>query len=464
MYKKRMLSICLLAVLLLGLLVPSGAAGKNLSRDSAIKYKDFYTTTLEGMAGRRLYAYGLIEGVSDGGLSDEMLGIERPLTNAAAKALFAKLCGDDAGLLLETTSALGRDTASASQAAFIQALRLLAGTLPDAGLSDGVFTRGEAFYLLSKALDIPAGEGGQTLKERLQAQGVLQYRDEVLTPNKLVITAGSLDDILSKMEEAMEFVPSYIVVHAPPDALAAFMALNQADRDARCGNTGTARYLFDSFLSPKSLGLNAYDYEGGVMVEIPHSLASYAYIHADAQDWLRYYKDPALSEAYNAFMCEKILPLQEQYTSETDLIGAVQKVICDHARYDYAAAEKMDFSSTYRNGPELSAVISETANTHSIVGFLQDGKIVCDGYAETFYCCMRELGFECIQVFGLVGNAYHSWNKVRLSDGNWYNVDVCWDDTDSSAYSDIYFLKSDAFYRGSAHVPTNYMSSFYNAK
>lgn len=460
--QKRLLSLCLFLVLLCTIF-PSTAAEKTLNKEPAAKVKDFYTTTLEGMAGRRLYVYGLIDGVSGGELPDETLGIDQPLTTAAGTALFNRLCGTDSEKFQQVSAILSRSTSAVSQGDFTQALCVLTGNVSTAGETNGPVTRGGAFYLLSKALDSEIESSGQTLKELLLEQGIIQYRDEVLTPNKLIVSAVSLDDILSKVEEAMDFAPSYIIIQAPPDALEAFKELNQADRDARCANTGTERYLFDSYLSAKSLGLKVYDCDGGVMIEMPHSLAHYVHIRADAQDWLRYYKDSTLSDAYNTFMQEEILPLKEQYPSERDLIEAVQKVICDKAQYDYAAAEKMDFSFTYRNGAELSAVISETANTHSIVGFLQDGKIVCDGYAETFYCCMRELGFECIQVFGLVGNAYHSWNKVRLSDGNWYNVDVCWDDTDSLAYSDIYFLKSDAFYRGSAHVPTNYMSSFYNA-
>lgn len=463
MRKKQLFSLCLLAALLLGMFVPSSAAEKKSSRGLAIKYKDFYTTTLEGMAGRRLYVYGLISGVAEGELSDETLGIDQPLTVAAAKALFSKLCGANAERARQISAILDRSSGAVSLDVFTQALNVLTGSKKTADGADAAITRGMAFYLLSKALDSTAGNNGLTLKERLKGQGAFQYREEVLIPNKLILTADSLDDIISKMEEAMEFAPSYFIIQAPANALAAFKELNQADRDARCENTGTERYLFDQYLSAKSLGLKVYDYEDGIMVEMPHSLARHVCIRADAQDWLRYYEDSSLSDAYNSFMREEILPLKEQYSSERDLIEAVQRLICDRAQYDYAAAEKMDFTVPYQNGQEQAAVINETADTHSIIGFLQNGKIVCDGYAETFYCCMRELGFECIQIFGLVGNAYHSWNKVKLSDGNWYNVDVCWDDTDNSSYSDAFLLKSDSFYKEYAHAPTNYMSGFYDA-
>lgn len=463
MRKNRLFSICLLAVLLLGLLIPCGAEEVSFSRETALKVKDFYSSTLEGMAGRRLYVYGLIGGVSDDELSDAMLGIERPLTRAAAKALFSRLCCGDEEIRQEIETILDGGNDAVGRETFIQALQALTGQEAAAAGGGESFTRGDAFYLLSKAMDATVGGSGQTLKERLQEQGALQYRDEVLTPERLVITAATLEEVMAKLEEAMEFVPRFVSVQAPAEVLDAFLAMNQDDRDDRLDGSGTEQYLFDSCLSEKSMGLKAYLDDDGLMIELLYNLSQHLYIHADAQDWLRYYKDPALANAYNAFMREKVLPLKAQYTSDRDLVEAVQRLICDNAQYDYTAAEKMDFTAAQKNGQELTAIINETADTHSIVGFLKDGKIVCDGYAETFYCCMRELGFECIQVFGYVSGAAHAWNKVRLSDGNWYNVDVCWDDTGNSSYSTAFFLKSDNTFRSYAHTATNYLSRFYSA-
>ncbi len=62
-------------------------------------------------------------------------------------------------------------------------------------------------------------------------------------------------------------------------------------------------------------------------------------------------------------------------------------------------------------------------------GFLLHGKGICLGYTNTFQLFMDMLGVECLTVHGF---AYdwtedHAWNMVCL-DGEWYCVDVTWDD------------------------------------
>jgi len=62
-------------------------------------------------------------------------------------------------------------------------------------------------------------------------------------------------------------------------------------------------------------------------------------------------------------------------------------------------------------------------------GLLFNQKAVCEGYTSTFQLFMDLLGVECITVKGTSdeGAAAHFWNMVRL-DGEWYCVDVTWDD------------------------------------
>ena len=58
-----------------------------------------------------------------------------------------------------------------------------------------------------------------------------------------------------------------------------------------------------------------------------------------------------------------------------------------------------------------------------------DGKGICLGYASTFQLFMDLLGIQCITVEGTAhgGTSDHAWNQVCL-DGDWYCVDVTWDD------------------------------------
>lgn len=70
------------------------------------------------------------------------------------------------------------------------------------------------------------------------------------------------------------------------------------------------------------------------------------------------------------------------------------------------------------------------------VGALLDSHIaVCEGYAESFKLLCDRLGIPCILVIG----DDHMWNYVQMDDGNWYMVDVTWDDQETITLHD-YFL------------------------
>ena len=60
-----------------------------------------------------------------------------------------------------------------------------------------------------------------------------------------------------------------------------------------------------------------------------------------------------------------------------------------------------------------------------------------------FYRLMTEMDIPCRIVSGTADGGSHAWNIVKM-DGEWYNVDVTWDDEDmANSYNYTYFLKSD---------------------
>ena len=69
---------------------------------------------------------------------------------------------------------------------------------------------------------------------------------------------------------------------------------------------------------------------------------------------------------------------------------------------------------------------TESPLSSTVYGTLVKKKALCEGYAKSFsYMCNR-LGIENIIVTGYT-DVPHMWNMVRL-DGDWYHVDVTWDD------------------------------------
>ena len=77
--------------------------------------------------------------------------------------------------------------------------------------------------------------------------------------------------------------------------------------------------------------------------------------------------------------------------------------------------------------------------SHTAVGCLLNGKGVCESYSKLFKIfCLRE-NIPCL----IITSNSHAWNYVKMEDGNWYMVDVTWDDpTGGSGVYDTYFLVS----------------------
>lgn len=73
------------------------------------------------------------------------------------------------------------------------------------------------------------------------------------------------------------------------------------------------------------------------------------------------------------------------------------------------------------------------------------GKAVCSGYEESFKTLLDMLGIENMAITGTGNDEPHGWNLVKL-DGEWYHVDVTWDDPvdNDGTISHKYFNVTDA--------------------
>lgn len=86
---------------------------------------------------------------------------------------------------------------------------------------------------------------------------------------------------------------------------------------------------------------------------------------------------------------------------------------------------------------DINAPINQSAYSA-----LVSNRTVCAGYARAFQYIMQQLGIPCYYCTGYAGQS-HAWNIVRI-DGEFYNVDVTWDDTTPFTYD--YFNCSDDDY------------------
>lgn len=100
-------------------------------------------------------------------------------------------------------------------------------------------------------------------------------------------------------------------------------------------------------------------------------------------------------------------------TTQFELELYAHDYIIDNCEYDYDWA---------------SSQVSDD-NTGNVYGVLIEGKAVCEGYSRAFQLICKKLGLECVNVFGVSNEENHMWNCIMI-DGQWYQVDVTWDDAD----------------------------------
>ncbi len=100
-----------------------------------------------------------------------------------------------------------------------------------------------------------------------------------------------------------------------------------------------------------------------------------------------------------------------------DKVKAVHDYLCEHITY-----------------------VQDDYYSHTAYGALAGGTAVCDGYSLAFQRFMDVLGIPCLIATGERNGDSHAWNLVQL-DGQWYHLDVTWDDQTWGIIRD-YFLIS----------------------
>ena len=132
---------------------------------------------------------------------------------------------------------------------------------------------------------------------------------------------------------------------------------------------------------------------------------------------------------------------KEQAAVDSAIASCVTDGMSDYeiakALHDYLALN-CEYDKRYYSGS--MPYVSYTA-----YGALVNRTAVCQGYALAYQELLAQCGIESEYVSGLGNGGRHGWNIIRI-DGEWYHVDVTWDDPtpDREGYVRYdYFLKSD---------------------
>lgn len=93
--------------------------------------------------------------------------------------------------------------------------------------------------------------------------------------------------------------------------------------------------------------------------------------------------------------------------------------------------DKLCLQTEYSNDPADPMI-------YTAYGALVNGKANCEGYTRAMQLLLSKFDILSVPVSGIAKNEGHMWNAVYL-DGEWYHLDVTWDDTVTGFISHEYF-------------------------
>lgn len=101
---------------------------------------------------------------------------------------------------------------------------------------------------------------------------------------------------------------------------------------------------------------------------------------------------------------------------------------------------------------ESAKSVKIVADEQNAYGALVDKKAVCEGYSRAFQLLCSKFGIECVSISGKGNGEPHQWNCVKL-DGEWYAVDVTWDDADDDRPKTYEYFNVDSYTFNKDHAP-----------
>lgn len=97
-----------------------------------------------------------------------------------------------------------------------------------------------------------------------------------------------------------------------------------------------------------------------------------------------------------------------------------------------------------------------TYQNYSVYDCLINGNATCMGYTSAFYNLCRTAGIESEYILGKVDvneiDITHTWNRVKMDDGNWYYLDITWDD--NLGTNQYYMISEEQMNQN--HIPVEY--------
>lgn len=285
------------------------------------------------------------------------------------------------------------------------------------------YPTGEGFYradvalICLDALDCRIKGQNKTLRTRLIDSGAIDAElgsrpSGVFVPGPVAplvteITVSNQDDLLLRLAEATLGHANQITVHVPN---------GQAGSYGQTVSNAFQRSLSHPFSEANGYGCSYYSNK----IVFKPSYSDSVRIMA----WLEGRADSLTDQDIRTFNAAQAVhnALVTPGMSEYDQVKAFHDWLVNNTEYDFTFSD----------------------SSYDAAGPLLYGRAVCDGYSKALDLLCYLSGIECLRINGEGNGGGHAWNKVKI-DGQWYNIDVTWDDPVSTRpilrYN--YFLISD---------------------
>lgn len=286
------------------------------------------------------------------------------------------------------------------------------------------YPAGEGFYradvalICLDALDCRLKDQNTTLRARLIDSGAIDSKpsgqpSKVFVPGPVAplvteITVSNQEDFLLRLAEATLGHAKQITVHVPN---------GQAGSYIQAASNAFQRSLSHPFSEASGFGCSYYPSEIIFRPSYSDSVRIMAWLEGRADSLSD--QDTRTFSAAQAVHSSLVTPGMSEY----DQVKAFHDWLVNNTEYDFTFSE----------------------SSYDAAGPLLYGRAVCDGYSKALDLLCYLSGIECLRINGESNGGGHAWNKVKI-DGQWYNVDVTWDDPVSTRpilrYD--YFLISDS--------------------
>lgn len=154
-------------------------------------------------------------------------------------------------------------------------------------------------------------------------------------------------------------------------------------------------------------------------------------------DWLYTKSEREKQEKLLKYEIEAFLKTVDVTASEYERELLAHDWLCQKITYDKTALQNPDGN----------------AHAWSIVGGINKGKAVCEGYSRAMQVLMFASGIDCTLITGVTTQS-HMWNAVKIN-GSWYNVDLTANDGESTVYH-FFFNVTDQYIKTSRTVYPHY--------